>query len=86
MFCSTDNVEFLVTVHSWPSCVHGGLACQVLGKLLHSCSVQQNRHPLAATLFCLPSASDTEYVPLAFSGKSLMVGEMQKTIQQSLNR
>ncbi|KAG8141723.1 hypothetical protein E2320_007273, partial [Naja naja] len=31
------------------------------------------------------NASDTEYVPLAFSGKSLLAGEMRKTLQQSLN-
>ncbi|XP_058050351.1 transmembrane protease serine 13-like isoform X4 [Ahaetulla prasina] len=32
------------------------------------------------------NASDTEYVPLAFPGESLMAGKMRKTIQQSLNR
>ncbi|XP_007424300.1 transmembrane protease serine 13 isoform X2 [Python bivittatus] len=31
------------------------------------------------------NASDTEYVPLSFSGKSLVAGGMRKTIQQSLN-
>ncbi|XP_058050347.1 transmembrane protease serine 13-like isoform X1 [Ahaetulla prasina] len=31
------------------------------------------------------NASDTEYVPLAFPGESLMAGKMRKTIQQSLN-
>ncbi|KAL7981675.1 hypothetical protein Chor_005763 [Crotalus horridus] len=31
------------------------------------------------------NTSDTEYVPLSFSGKSLVAGEMRKTIQQSLN-
>lgn len=38
-------------------------------------------------LLCPRSASHTEYVPLPFSGKSLVVAAgLQRTLQQSLNR
>lgn len=42
--------------------------------------------PLTASVLCPPSASQTEYIPLHFSGKSLSVTDERETIQQSLNR